>query len=167
MTVPMNDVYEINVAKAEFREAYKSGNVDRLLAVFADEFTDMSAGVPSFFGVGARSVFRSRITKLLQQYEATLIVTTIAIRVWGNTAFAYGWHTLTLVPRGGSEPITTRQRYFEVWQKNSLGQWKIDLFIDNIDVRPMMPDAELPIPLAFCPPPDTPRQRDQNAASTV
>ena len=151
MTVPMNYVYEINVAKAEFREAYNAGNVDRLLAVFADEFTDMSAGVPSFFGVGAKSVFRSRMTKLLQQYEATLIVTIIAIRVWGNTAFDYGWHTLTLVPRGGSEPITTRQRYFEVWQKNSLGQWKIDLFIDNMDVRPMMPDAELPIPLAFLP----------------
>ncbi len=75
----MNDVYEINVAKTEFREAYNAGNVDRLLAVFADEFTDMSAGVPSFFGADAKSVFRSRMTKLLEQYQATLIVTIIAI----------------------------------------------------------------------------------------
>ena len=87
----MNDVYEINVAKAEFREAYNTGNVDRLLAVFADEFTDMSAGVPSFFGTDAKSVFRSRMTKLLQQYEATLTVTIIAIRVLDNSAFDYGW----------------------------------------------------------------------------
>ncbi len=163
----MNDVYEINVAKAECREAYNTGNVDRLLAVFADEFTDMSAGVPSFFGTDAKSVFRSRMTNLLQQYEATLTLTIIGIRVLDNSAFDYGWHTLTLMPRGGSKPITTRQRYFEIWRKNSLGQWKIDLYIDNMDVPPMMPDAELPIPLAFCPPPDTPRQRDQNAASTV
>jgi ketosteroid isomerase-like protein len=162
----MNDVYEINVAKAEFREAYNTGNVDRLLAVFADEFTDMSAGVPSFFGVDAKSVFRSRMTKLLEQYKATLTVTIIAIRVFGNTAYDYGWHTLTLIPTGGSEPITTRQRYFEVWRKNSLGQWKIDFYIDNMDVSPMMPDAEFPIPLALCPP-DTPRQRDQNRGSAV
>jgi len=162
----MNDVYEINVAKTEFREAYNAGNVDRLLAVFADEFTDMSAGVPSFFGADAKSVFRSRMTKLLEQYQATLIVTIIAIRVLGNTAFDYGWHTLTLAARDGGKPITTRRRYFESWHRNPSGEWKIDLYIDNMDVAPMMPDAELPIPEAFSPP-DTPRQRDQNAASAV
>ena len=43
MSVPMNPVYEINVAKSNFREAYNAGNVDRLLAVFADELTDMTA----------------------------------------------------------------------------------------------------------------------------
>ena len=156
----MNDVYEINAAKSEFREAYNAGNVDRLLAVFADEFTDMSAGVPSFFGADAKSVFRSRMTRLLAQYQATLIVTIIAIRVFGNTAFDYGWHALTLAPRGEAKPITTRQRYFETWQRNSSGEWKIDFYIDNMDVIPMMPDAELPIAQAFrCP--DSPRQRNQ------
>ncbi len=166
MSVAMNPVYEINVAKTKFREAYNAGNVDRLLAVFADEFTDMSAGAPSFFGADAKSVFRSRMTKLLQQHRGTLIVTIIAIRVFADTAFDYGWHTLTLTPRDGSKPITTRQRYFETWKRNSAGEWKIDLYIDNGDVVPMMPGSELPIPEAFCPP-DTPRQRDENAASAV
>jgi hypothetical protein len=44
MSVAMNHVYEINVAKSNFRETYNAGNVDRLLAAFADEFTDMTAG---------------------------------------------------------------------------------------------------------------------------
>jgi ketosteroid isomerase-like protein len=43
MSVSMNRVYDINAAKAEFREAYNAGDIDRLLAVFADEFADMSA----------------------------------------------------------------------------------------------------------------------------
>jgi hypothetical protein len=43
MSVPMNHVYEINVAKSNFREAYNAGNVDRLLAAFADDLTDMTA----------------------------------------------------------------------------------------------------------------------------
>ena len=60
----MNHVYEINVPKSKFRDAYNAGNVDRLLAVFADEFTDMSAGAPSFFGADSKSVVRSRMTRL-------------------------------------------------------------------------------------------------------
>jgi hypothetical protein len=111
-------------------------------------------------------VVRSRLTKLLERYHATLIVTVIAIRVFANTAFDYGWHSLTLTPRDGGKPITTRQRYFETWQRNSKEEWKIDFYIDNVDVAPMMPGADLPIPLAFCPP-DTQRQRDQKLARAM
>jgi hypothetical protein len=72
MSVAMNHIYEINVAKSNFRETYNAGNVDRLLAAFADEFTDMTAGAPSFFGADAKSVLRSRMTKLL---DLTVIAT--------------------------------------------------------------------------------------------
>ena len=162
----MNHVYRISVAKSKFRDSYNAGDVDRLLAVFSDEFTDMSAGAPSFFGTASKSVARSRMTNLFERYHATLIVTVIAIRVFDNTAFDYGWHALTLVPRGGGKPITTRQRYFETWQKNSNGEWKIDFYIDNMDVRPMMPDAELSIPLAFRSS-DTQRHEEQNPGSAA
>ncbi len=159
----MKDVYGINVAKTEFREAYNSGSVDRLLAVFADEFMDMSAGVPIFSGADARSVLRSRMAKLFKQHQATLIVTIMAIRVFGTTAFDYGCHALTLTPRDGGQPSTTRQRYFETWHRNSNGEWKIDLYIDNIDVAPMMADAEVRFPLAFCPS-HTPGEWDHTTA---
>src|SRR5215469_3327081 len=45
-----DDQYAISVAKTEYREAYNSGDVDRLLAVFAAQFTDCSDGEPSFYG---------------------------------------------------------------------------------------------------------------------
>jgi ketosteroid isomerase-like protein len=139
----MNDVYEINVAKARLRDAYNAGNVDLLLTAFADEFTDMSSGKPSFFGADAKSVFRMRMTNLFEQHQATLIVTIIAIRAFAGAAFDYGWHSLTLTPREGGESTTTRKRYFETWQKTSSGEWKINLYIDNVDVAPMMPDADI------------------------
>ena len=139
----MNDVYEINVAKARLREAYNAGNVDLLLTAFADEFTDMSSGKPSFFGADAKSVFRMRMTNLFEQHHATLIVTIIAIRVFAGAAFDYGWHSLTLTPREGGESTTTRERCFETWQKTSSGEWKINLYIDNMDVAPMMPEADI------------------------
>src|SRR5260370_38117774 len=107
----MNNVYQINVAKAEFREAYNSGSVDRLLAVFADEFMDMSAGVPIFSGADAKSVLRSRMAKLFEQHQATLIVTIMAFRDFSNTAFEYACHTPTLYPSIGVTPINTHQKY--------------------------------------------------------
>jgi ketosteroid isomerase-like protein len=139
----MNDVYEINVAKARLRDAYNAGNVDLLLMAFTDEFTDMRAGKPSSFGADAKSVFRIRMTNLFEQHQATLIVTIIAIRVFAGAAFDYSRHGLILTPREGGESTTTRKRYFETWQKTSSGEWKINPYIDNVDVAPMMPDADI------------------------
>jgi len=97
----MNNIYAINTAKAEFREGYNTGDVDRLLSVFADGFADLSAGVPSFFGEEAKSVLRSRTVNLFQKYRVMLVVTIMSIRVVHNTAYDFGWHTLTLVPHQG------------------------------------------------------------------
>jgi ketosteroid isomerase-like protein len=136
----MNDIDAINTAKTEFREAYNTGDVDRLLSVFADGFADLSAGLPSFFGEEARSVLRSRTVSLFQNYRASLLVTIMSIRVAQTIAYDFGWHTLTLVPRKGGEPITSRRRYFELWHKGTDAKWRIELFIDNADLPPAMPD---------------------------
>ena len=145
----MNDIDAINAAKTEFREAYNTGDVDRLLSVFADGFADLSAGVPSFFGEEARSVLRSRTANLFQNYRATLVVTITSIRVVQTTAYDFGSHTLTLVPRKGGEPITSRRRYFELWHKGADAKWTIELFIDNPDLPPAMPDGEINLPSAY------------------
>ena len=38
----MDDVYAINVAKSNYREGFNTADVERVLSVFAPEFTDMS-----------------------------------------------------------------------------------------------------------------------------
>jgi len=65
--------------------------------------------------------------------KLTVIVN--AIVVLGNTAYDYGWHEFTLNPLKGGETIRRRHRYFELWNRNSSGDWKISLFIDNADIR--------------------------------
>jgi len=142
----MNDIYAINAAKSEFREAYNTGDVDRLLSVFADGFTDLSAGIPSFSGEEAKSILRSRTLNLFQNYRANLVITINSIRVVRTTAYDFGSHTLTLVPKKASEPITTRRRYFELWHKGADAKWRIELFMDNLDVPPAMPDFNIDLP---------------------
>jgi ketosteroid isomerase-like protein len=132
----MDDIYRINVAKTEFREAYNTGDVDRLLAVFADDgFTSMSEGAPSQFGDGARSHLRDEATKLFADYSVQLSVIIIKIVVVRGTAYNYGWHEFTLKPKDGGESIQRRVRYLELWRKDPSGHWKIAFHISNQDVR--------------------------------
>jgi ketosteroid isomerase-like protein len=142
----VDDVYAINLAKTEFREAYNSGDVGRLLAVYADSFTDMTVGVPSFYGGEAPQVLRSRMTKLFAEYQTKLVISIITVQVLGAVAYDYGWHELTLTPKSGGEPVITRQRYFELWKKDAQGRWRIAFYIDNMDLPPAMPNQEFVMP---------------------
>lgn len=135
----MDDTYLINVAKTEFREGYNRGDGDRILSVFAKEgFTGMSEGAPNCYDQAATIELRERLTELFAKYAVTLGVIIIKIVILGDTAYDYGWHEFTLQPRDGGEPIRKRQRYFELWRRNSSGNWKISIFIDNTDVREQM-----------------------------
>src|SRR6266852_4278011 len=139
----MDDAYAIRLAKTEFRDAYNEGNVSRVLAVFADTYSDMSAGLASFYGTEAKTVLKHRLKKLFARYRAELAVTIISIRVQGPLAFDWGWHKLTLTTKKGGRSITTRTRYLEIWQKDADGSWKIAIFFDNLDVPPQMPPKEV------------------------
>ena len=139
----MDDVYAIRLAKTELREAYNTGDVDRLVSLLSDGFSDMSAGNASFYGAEAKAVLAHRMRRLFVRHHARLAVTIISIRVQGSWAFDWGWHKLTLTPKTGGRPVTTRTRYLEIWTKDDDGTWKIAIFLDNQDVPPQMPPREV------------------------
>jgi len=132
----MDDVFRINVAKSEFRDAYGTGDVDRLLSVFnPDGFTDLSEGGPSKYGSEAISTLCGQASTLFAEYSVKMTPIIIDIVVTGDTAYDYGWHEFTLTPKNGGETIRKRQRYFELWSKDAEGKWTISLYINNADVR--------------------------------
>lgn len=132
----MDDTYRINVAKAELRDAYEAADVDRLIALFNSAgFTDMPEGGPTKYGSEAISSFRTEASKLVAEYNVTLTPIINKIVVLGNVAYDYGWHEFTLSPKDGGDPLRKRQRYFELWNKDSAGNWKISLHINNADVK--------------------------------
>ena len=139
----MDDSYAIRLAKTKLRDAYDKGNVKGVLSVFADRYSDMSAGLASFYGAEARAVLKHRMKRLFARYHAQLAVTIISIRVQGPLAFDWGWHKLTLKPKKGGKSVSTRTRYLEIWQKGADESWKIAIFLDNVDVPPQMPPKEV------------------------
>jgi len=132
----MDDNYKINLAKAQLRDAYEAADVDRLIAMFSPAgFTDMSEGGPTKYGTEAISSFRNAASKLVAEHNVTLNPIINRIVVLGNVAYDYGWHEFTLRPKDGGEPVRERQRYFELWNKDAAGNWKISLHINNADVK--------------------------------
>ena len=132
----MDDIYLINAAKSEFRDAYDTGDVGRLLSVFnPNGFTDMSEAGPTKYGSEAIAALRDQVGRLFTKYSVKMIPIINRIAVTGNTAYDYGWHEFRLTPKNGGDAIQKRQRYFELWNKDEAGNWTISLFINNADVR--------------------------------
>ena len=75
----MDNRYAINVAKTKLREAYSKADIDGILAIYSDSFTDMREGQASFFNVDAKAALRNRLTKLFREQDVELIPTIIGI----------------------------------------------------------------------------------------
>lgn len=131
----LNDVYRINVAKTEFREAYNAGDVEGVLRLCHENLVDMSDGRQSGFGASAHQRLREHLTHLFAGYSVKFVPIIIDIVAAGELMFEFGWHEFTLTPKkGGGATIQQRQRYFELWKKDAAGDWKIQYFTDNPDV---------------------------------
>jgi ketosteroid isomerase-like protein len=137
-----DDQDAICLAKTEYREAYKSGDIERLLGVFATEFTDCSDGEPSFYGAEARRALRIRMGELFRRYNIEIVVIIIDIVVKGDFAFDWGWHKVRLVDKNTGVVTNTKYRYFETWKREN-SRWRIDYIITNKELPPrMLPDEE-------------------------
>jgi ketosteroid isomerase-like protein len=132
----------IAAARTEYREAYNSGDVERLLAVFAPQFTDWSEGEPSFYGSDSAKALRHRLTALFEHYSANVGIMMVKITVMGDFATERGWYKMRLNDKITGEVSNTLYRYFETWIKVE-GKWKINFTITNKEQPPrMLPEDE-------------------------
>jgi ketosteroid isomerase-like protein len=130
----MDDVYAINLAKTEIREAYNKANPDRLLAVVDEGLIDFSDHRQTAYSQCGKAALRAHLEALFSKYHARLVPIIIEITITGETAVEYGWHELTLTPKAGGEAVYLRTRYLDLWKKDKTGQWKLAIFMDNADV---------------------------------
>ncbi len=135
----MDDLYAINLAKTEFRDAYNSGDPEPLIALLDPAAVYFAENRQMAIGAGVADAIRKHITELSEQYEMRLAPIIIEIRLQGDVACEYGWHEWSFVPKNGNTPFTRKDRYVDLWRKNAAGQWKLWTYIDNIDVPMEMP----------------------------
>ena len=128
---------ESTLRRQSFERPTTRGNVNQLLSVFREEgFTDMSEDGPNRYGKAAREALGERLTELFAEYSVKLTVIVNAIVVLGRHCVRLRLARVHAeIPENGGETIRRRHRYFELWNKNSSGDWKISLFINNADIR--------------------------------
>src|SRR2546421_9729978 len=97
----MDDAYAIRLAKTELRDAYNRADVNGVLAVFADGYSGMLAGLASFYGTEAHAVLRYRMKQLFPPYPAQRAVTIISVRLQRPLGFDSGWHQVTPTAQTG------------------------------------------------------------------
>jgi ketosteroid isomerase-like protein len=127
----------ILIAKTHYREAYNTADLERLLSVFASEFTDCSDCEPSFYGHEAVRALRLRTQELFQCFRVEMVVTVAEITVKANFACDWGWHKVRLIDKDTGNAAVSRYRYFETWKKEG-GTWKIAHIITNQDQPPRL-----------------------------
>jgi ketosteroid isomerase-like protein len=137
----MDDLYAINSAKTEFREAYNEGKLEKLAVILDPGVVAFSEGSPCAFGPGAMEALAAQYRGWSARYRVRLVPIIIEIRLEGTVAYDYGWHVWTLTPISGGEPIVRRERYVDIWRKNAAGEWKLWMFMNNADVPMAKPLA--------------------------
>ncbi len=130
----MDDLRSINCAKTEFRECFNLGDPLRLLAIADPDLISFPDGQQSEFRRSGLEALKIRLERLFQRYRADLAVIVIEIRVHGDIAYDYGWHVLKLTPKDGGQPIQRKDRYLDVWHRSKEGEWKLCMYMDNLDV---------------------------------
>jgi len=142
----MDELYAINVAKSEFRDCFNFSNTSRLLAIADPELVNFSDGQACEFGASGLASLKARLENLFERCTAKLEVIVIEIRLQGNVAYDYGWHDLTLTPKGGGQPMRRRDRYVDIWRRNKEGEWKLWMYMDNRDVADaFQPEQAVPL----------------------
>ena len=134
----MDDVTLISLAKTEYREGYNNADVERVLSVFADVFTNMSEGDCSFFGEEGKDALREQLHRLFTQYRVQMSPVIIDIVPNGDTAYDWGWHKVVLEAKDGSGARNIKLRYYETWARQSDRRWKINFLMTNREHPPRM-----------------------------
>jgi ketosteroid isomerase-like protein len=128
-------------AKTEFREAFNTGDPERLIALLDPEFVYMPDGLSQTMGAGAAGTIRMQFRELTGRYYVQLHPIIIEIRIQDSVAYDYGWHNWKKTPRDGSPQITTKDRYVDIWRKHEKGEWKLWMYMNNADIPMQLPTA--------------------------
>ena len=131
----MDDLYAINSAKTEFRDAFNEWRPERLIALLDPGVVYFNDRQLFAIGPGTADAVHAYFRELAEKYASVRVAPIIIeIRLEGPVAYDYGWHEWTFTPKDGSAPVFRKDRYVDIWHKNAIGQWKLWMYMNNVDV---------------------------------
>ena len=137
---PAADKAAVDAVRNREIAALNSGNVDSIMAVYADDVDMMAPDFPA--AVGAPAV-RDMVVGMMKDVALTGAYTTSSVEVAGDIAVDRYAGSLTLTPRAGGPAVTEQIKGLHVLRRQADGSWKIIRDVWNVDA-PSPPPAPAP-----------------------
>jgi uncharacterized protein (TIGR02246 family) len=113
---------EIERLGRQWEEAANTGQVERLMEVYAPDAVILPPGGPSIEGSETiRELFRQEF----ERFDTKIAFTTVEIEIEGDMAYRRGNYVWRGTPRGTGQPLETRNKFLEIWKLQPDGGWRI------------------------------------------
>ena len=117
----------IGLVVEQFRQAFASGNIERIEEYYSDDLLKFRAGVSAERKIDVMT----RLRETFRNYSGHVEVTNDEIIVEGGLAFARGTYVVTLLPKAGGNAQVVRRRFLEIWKCEGR-VWRAYRAMDNV-----------------------------------
>jgi uncharacterized protein (TIGR02246 family) len=115
------DVDAIKAALDQAVTADNAGDVDGVMAVYADDAVSFPPDAPPWRGI---DTIRTRLGEEFAGYTMQFTATPSEVVVAGDVGVMQASWEETLTPKGGGEPMEMAGHWLIVWRKQPDGSWK-------------------------------------------
>lgn len=127
---------EIERLGHQWEEAANTGQVERLMEVYAADAVILPPGGPLIEGTATiRELFRQEF----ETFDTKIAFTTQELEVEGDLAYRRGTYVWRGTERGSGRVLETTNKFLEIWKRQSDGSWRIAIDTWNAAGPPAPP----------------------------
>ncbi len=132
MTAQPEDIAAIRQLAADWRAGWLAGDVDALLALYADEPVVLPGGQPAVYGQAA---IRALYEPVFRDYTISSEERVVEVEASGDLGYFWVSYHLKATPKAGGAPLEEDGKALFIVRRVQ-GAWKIARLIDNSDRAP-------------------------------
>lgn len=118
----------VNNVRNEFMSAFNSGDATKVASLYATDAVVMPTHQPMITG---RDAIQNYNKTFFETFTATINISPIETKVFGDRALDRGTYTIQLTPKAGGSPMMDEGKYLVLLQRQADGSWKLTHDIDN------------------------------------
>jgi uncharacterized protein (TIGR02246 family) len=134
VTAAVNEIWN------EYAASLNAGDVDRYIALWADDGVQLPPGSRPVVG---KEMIRAGLESDVEHVTFDADITNEEVQVSGDLAVARGIYGMTVTPKDGSQAIFIDGKYMTLLKRQPDGSWKIYRDIFNSNVPPAAPAKEV------------------------
>jgi uncharacterized protein (TIGR02246 family) len=129
--VEVAEVAQVYQLWNEYAAAANAGDLERWLALWADDAIQMPPGVPCLVG---KAEIRSAMQSMFDQFDTSkMVIQAEEIRVLPGQAYAHGTFEFQRSARNRKEATRYCGKFLDILEKQIDGSWKIAIDCHNYD----------------------------------